>query len=256
MGKSQIKVSDVFEFIHSIAPFDTQAVWDNSGLLIGGNDNDVTKVAVCLDVTDDTVSQALDFGADLIVSHHPVIWDPLKCVDFDTPVGKAIRNGISIISAHTNWDLAQGGVNDVLANLLGLTGVKPLTEEGEEAMLRVGELKTPVPAEEFAEVVADALDTVVRVANPTKMIQKVAVCGGSGASFLPALPNFEIDALVTGDAKHNDYLDAVALDMSLLAAGHYETETVSMPVLMELLKKEFSNLEYAYIESVPAIYIG
>ncbi len=256
MPKTEVKVTDIFEFIHSIAPFDTQAVWDNSGLLIGGKDNVVNKIAVCLDVTDDTVSQAIDFGADLIVSHHPVIWDPLKFVDFDTPVGRAIRNGVSIISAHTNWDLAQGGVNDVLANLLGLADIKPLAEEGEEAMLRVGKLKTPVPAEEFAEVVSTALDTVVRVANPTKMIQTVAVCGGSGASFLPALPAYKVDALVTGDAKHNDYLDAVSLDMALLAAGHYETETVSMPVLMELLTKEFKNLDYKYIESVPAIYIG
>ncbi len=251
-----VKVSDVFEFIHSIAPFDTQAVWDNSGLLIGGKDNEVTKVAVCLDVTDETVAQALNFGADLIVSHHPVIWDPLKSIDFNTPVGNAIRNGVSIISAHTNWDLAQGGVNDVLANLLGLSDVQPFTEDGEDAILRVGKLKTPVPAEEFAEVVADTLGTVVRVANPAKMIQTVAVCGGSGASFLPTLQNCTVDALVTGDAKHNDYLDAVTLDIALLAAGHYETETVSMPVLMELLKKEFSGLDYKYIESVPAIYIG
>lgn len=256
MSKTEVKVSDIFEFIHSIAPFDTQAVWDNSGLLIGGKDNVVNKIAVCLDVTDDTVSQAIDFGADLIVSHHPVIWDPLKSVDFDTPVGRAIRNGVSIISAHTNWDLAQGGVNDVLANLLGFADVKPLAEEGEEAMLRVGKLKTSVPAEEFAEVVSTALDTVVRVANPAKMIQTVAVCGGSGASFLPTLPAYKVDALVTGDAKHNDYLDAVSLDIALLAAGHYETETVSMPVLMELLTKEFENLDYKYIESVPAIYIG
>ncbi len=251
-----VKVSDIFEFIHSIAPFDTQADWDNSGLLIGGGENPVNKVAVCLDVTDDTVEQAITFGADLIVSHHPVIWDPLKSIDFSTPVGKAVRNGISIISAHTNWDLAVGGVNDVLANLLGLANIKALAVDGEEAMLRVGELKTPVPAEEFAEIAADALGTVVRVANPTKMIQSVAVCGGAGASFLPLLPNYGIDALVTGDAKHNDYLDAVAMDLSLLAAGHYETETVSMPVLLELLKKEFGTPEYKYIESVPAIYIG
>lgn len=256
MADSLIKVSDIFEFINSIAPFDTQAAWDNSGLLIGNKDMTVTKVAVCLDVTDDTVSQAIDFGADLIVSHHPVIWDPLKSIDFNTPVGKAMRNGLSIISAHTNWDLAQGGVNDVLATLLGLADIKRLSEEGEEAMLRVGKLKSPVSAEEFAEVAAAALGTVVRVANPNKLIQTVAVCGGVGASFISALPAYEVDALVTGDAKHNDYLDAVALDIALLAAGHYETETVSMPVLTELLKKEFETLDYKYIESIPAIYIG
>lgn len=256
MADKLVKVSDIFDFINLIAPFDTQAEWDNSGLLIGNKERIVSKIAVCLDVTDDTVSQAVEFGADLIVSHHPVIWDPLKSVDFNTPIGKAVCNGISVVSAHTNWDLAQGGVNDVLASLLNLDDISKLSESGEESMLRVGTLKTPVSAEDFAEIVHTALDTVVRVANPKKMIQKIAVCGGAGAGFLKVLPQYRVDALVTGDAKHNDYLDAISLDLALLAAGHYETETVSMPVLAELLKKEFSALEFKYIESVPAVYIG
>lgn len=88
------------------------------------------------------------------------------------------------------------------------------------------------------------------------MIRTVAVCGGSGASFLPDLAKEGIDAFITGDAKHNDFLDSIDYDISLLAAGHYETETVSMPVLLELLKQEFPSLEYKYLKSAPVVYIG
>ena len=103
-----VTVSDVFDFINQIAPFETQESWDNSGLLIGSRTSVVRKIAVCLDVTNDTVSKAHDFGADLLVSHHPVIWDPLKSVLSDSPVFRAIQNGMSIVSAHTNWDFADG----------------------------------------------------------------------------------------------------------------------------------------------------
>lgn len=251
-----VTVGDIFAFINSIAPFDTQESWDNSGLLVGDVNRTVEKVAVCLDVTNDTLDKAIELGVDLVVSHHPVIWEPLKFVPTDSPVSKAIRAGVSIISAHTNWDLAEGGVNDVLAKLIGLSDVTRLSEDGELAMLRVGELKTAVPAKDFAEIVSSALDTVVRVALPDKPIKKIAVCGGAGASFLPDLIGKGVDAFVTGDSKHNDFLDAIDYDISLLAAGHYETETMSMPVLMKFLENEFLSIECTYIESSPVVYIG
>lgn len=249
-------VADIFNFINTIAPFETQESWDNSGFLVGNKDADVKKIAVCLDVTNATLDAAFEFGADLVVSHHPVIWDPLKSVHSGSPVFRAIENGKSIICAHTNWDFADAGVNDVLATLLGFRDIHRLRDEGDLSMPRVGELKSPVPANEFAEIVAETLDTVVRVSMPDKMIKTVAVCGGAGASFMGDIAADGIDAYVTGDAKHNDFLDSVDLGISLLAAGHYETETVSMPVLMNLLKKEFPDMEYKYIESSPCCYVG
>ncbi|MBQ1545197.1 MAG: Nif3-like dinuclear metal center hexameric protein [Clostridia bacterium] len=257
------KVSDFYKFLDSIAPFDTQEDWDNSGFLVGDPDRDVTKVGVCLDVTNDTLNKAAAFGAELVVSHHPVIFDPLTCVLADSPVYRAIAKGISVISAHTCWDMADGGVNDVLAGLLLLDGVeKILPDENGNFMLRAGKLKRAVPAEEFADVVAATLDTVVRVTSPEKMVQTVAVCGGSGASMLPDLKKVTlsdgspIDAYVTGDAKHNDFLDAIDAGIALLAAGHYETETVSMPVMKKLLETEFPDVEFSYLESAPLIYVG
>lgn len=255
-------VKEIYDFIDAIAPFRTQESWDNSGFLVGDASKEVRKVAVCLDVTHDTLDQAAAFGADLLVSHHPVIFHAVKGLREQTPgtesiVYEAVRKDIAVLSAHTCWDMAEGGVNDVLATLCGLEDIEGIVpDENGNCMLRVGSLKTPVPAEEYADVVAETLGTLVRLTLPEKMVQRVAVCGGAGASFLPDLADLGIDAFLTGDAKHNDFLDSIDYDISLLAAGHYETETVSMPVLMELLKQEFPELEYTYLESAPVVYIG
>ncbi len=250
-------VQDIYNFLDTVAPFSTQESWDNSGFLVGNGAKQVERVAVCLDVTMDTLQQADAFGADLVVSHHPVIFHPIKSVLSGTPVYYAIRHDMAVISCHTSWDVAEGGVNDILATLIGLQeteGILP-NEQG-ICMLRKGKLRTSVPAAEFAEIVSAALDTVVRVSDPEKMIQTVAVCGGAGASMLPDLKALgDIDAYVTGDAKHNDFLDATDMDIALLAAGHYETETVSVPVLRDLLKEEFPDLTYTYLESAPHDYV-
>lgn len=255
-------VQDIYAFLDSVAPFSTQESWDNSGFLVGDAAKPVQNVALCLDVTHDTLAQAAAFGADLVVSHHPVIFHAVKGLRADAPgtesiVYDAIQKNIAVLSAHTCWDVAEGGVNDVLATLLGLRDLEGLLpDEHGICMLRKGTLKTAVPAEEYAALVAEALDTSVRLTLPDKKIRTVAVCGGAGASFLPALAQEGVDAFVTGDAKHNDFLDSIDYDISLLAAGHYETETVSMPVLMGLLKQEFPELNYQYLESAPVVYVG
>lgn len=247
-------VRDIYNFIDSIAPFSSQVEWDNSGILVGDEKAEVKKIAVCLDATMTGLDKAIDFGADLVVTHHPVIWDPLKFVASDTVVSKAIRNRLNIISCHTNWDLADGGVNCVLATMLGLENVSKLGE-GELGMVRVGTLPVPMTARDLAELVSDSLDTVVSVTSPDREVKTVGVCGGAGASFLPDLRG-ACDAFVTGEAKHNHFLDANDLGVSLLSAGHYETENISMPVLMNLLKTEFSDIEFLLIEEPPVEYIG
>ena len=158
-----ITVADIYSYINEMAPFDRQESWDNSGFLVGDGAKEVKKIALALDVTNDTLRQAEEFGADLMVSHHPVIFDPLRNVHSNTPVYYAIEHGISIISAHTCWDSAEGGVNDVLASLLRLEDVVPVVPDSSGiCMLRMGSLKNAVPAAEFAEIAAETLDTVVR----------------------------------------------------------------------------------------------
>lgn len=255
MKKATVK--DIYGFLDEMAPFRNQESWDNSGFLVGDPEKTVEKIAVALDVTEDTLEKAAEWGADLLVSHHPVIFNPIKNVLAGSPVYIALKHNISIISAHTSFDVAEGGVSDVLATITGLTEIEPLlSDENGVALMRKGRLRKRIQAKDFAEIVSCALDTVVRVSLPEKEIETVAVCGGAGASLLPEIRNEGIDAFLTGDGKHNDFLDATEMGISLLAAGHYETETVAMPVLKNLLKQEFPEIEYLYIESPPLIYIG
>ncbi|MBQ2499990.1 MAG: Nif3-like dinuclear metal center hexameric protein, partial [Clostridia bacterium] len=135
-----ITAGQIYDFIDQIAPFDTQSEFDNAGLLVGDRSREVTKVLFCLDVTEKAIAEAVDFGAELIISHHPVIFDSLMFVPTKSIVAKAIRKKLTVICAHTNWDSAEGGVSNILAVLLGLENIRRLAETGEEAMVYVGDL--------------------------------------------------------------------------------------------------------------------
>ncbi len=249
-------VKDIYNFIDSIAPFSSQMDWDNSGILIGSEESEVTKIALCLDATTETLSKAIEYGANLVVTHHPIIWEPLKFVPSDLPAATAIRNKINVISCHTNWDLADGGVNDVLSTILDLQNVKKVSGDADNALLRIGTLPLKMSARDLAGLVSDALDTVVAVSCPDKDVETVAVCGGAGGSFIPELIKQEVDAFITGEVRHNEYLEAREHGLAMLSAGHYETEEISMPVLMNLLMKEFPDIEMKYFEDPIVEYIG
>lgn len=249
-----VTVKTIYDFIDSFALFDSQESWDNSGILIGDKDKEVKRIAVCLDITNDTVEKAISYGADLIFTHHPVIFNPIKQVCKGDYVYKLIKNDISVVSAHTNLDLAKGGVCDVLANLIGLKDIKPLEKEGDLSFIRVGTIDSSTP-KEFAKHISSSLDTCVRLASCNKSVTKVAVCGGSGCSFINDLLKYDIDTFVTGDAKHNDFIDAKDNGLTLIAAGHYETENPAMPLLAKLIKTTFKDVEVKYIDSKPVEYI-
>ena len=251
-----ITAGQIYDFIDRIAPFETQSEFDNAGLLVGDRTREVTKVLFCLDVTEKAIEDAEEFGAELIISHHPVIFDPLVFVPAKSIVAKAIRKKLTVICAHTNWDQAEGGVSNILAVLLGLENIRRLSETGEEAMVYVGDLPVQMTARDLAELASEALGTFVSVSLPDKELYTVAVCGGAGGSFWPSLIGQNIDALLTGEVKHHDFVDAKLEDISLLAAGHYETETISMPVLMNFILQEFPTLECRYIEEPTVEYIG
>lgn len=237
---------DIYDLLDSKVPFSLAEEWDNAGLLIGSPDNEVTRVLVALDATVGAIEAAKAVGAELIVTHHPVIFSPLRQLDSDSVPYALAAAGIDVISAHTNADKAAGGVNDVLAARLGLTDLRT-TEDG---FCRIGTLSEPTDAEAFAKTVAVALDTTVRV-NGGGLIRTVAVCGGSGGDYITPLAG-EIDAFVSGEVRHHQWLEANALGVTVIEAGHYATEVPVVDTLCRWLNEAFPALPVtAYYDAAP-----
>ena len=231
-------VKNIYDFIDSIAPFERQCNWDNSGLLIGNPCREISKIGVVLDITADAVKYAAERGIELIVSHHPVIFRPVKSfLDGDVSYMLA-ANGISAICAHTSLDCANGGVNDVLAETLGFKNPVPLSDSGETAMIRKVVIDE-TEADALAMLVADRLSTGVQLADCGKTIDTVALCGGAGGDFIHAVAESGCDAFITGEAKHHEFFAAYELGVTLIAAGHFETENPVVSVLAEKIKENF-----------------
>lgn len=244
-----VKVRDIYDYIDAKAPFSTQMDFDNAGLLVGDRDAEVKRVMVALDTTLSVVREAARKRCQLLVTHHPLIFHPLKAVTPNDPtqatVTELIRWNMALICAHTNLDAAPGGVNDVLMDRLGVKTTGILDEFGVGAngpygMGRIGELAKPMEPKAFAAMVKKALGTrAVRAAPGTRPIKKVAVCGGSGGDMVELAASLGMDAYVTADVKHHEFLLARALGITLLDAGHYATENPVTPVLVNQLKDAF-----------------
>ena len=230
-----LTVRQVDDFINAVAPFETQVAYDNSGLLVGHPDQAVTGVHFALDVTDKVIDEALENGANLIVTHHPMMFSPIKrLVETDYQARllcRLIRGGISLISAHTNLDQAAGGINDVLAARIGLTYI---TGEG---FVRVGTLPASMTAAELAQHISKTLGDTVRVmGNPLAMVERVGMCSGSGADEWPAAAALGAQAFLTGEAKHHIALEAAAAGVVILEAGHHATEEPGIFALADALQ--------------------
>lgn len=229
------KVKDFYGYLNSIAPFETQVDWDNSGMLVGDMDAEVKKVAVVLDITHEEIKKAKAIGADLIISHHPVIFNPIKSVTRGSVPYELVASSINALCCHTPLDIADGGTNDSLAELLGIEVTRT-----EDPILRLGTVE-PTTAENLAGKIAKTLNTKVRYADAGRKIEKIAICTGAGCSLIEAAG--EIDAFITGDASHHNFLDCVQAGITLIAAGHYETEIVVVPVLVKKLQAQFPDIE-------------
>lgn len=237
-----MRVRDIYGFIDKNAPFSTAAEWDNSGLLVGDFSNEVKKVMVCLDVTTDAIEFAKNNGADLLISHHPVIFKPMASFVNGNIAYEAAINGISIICAHTNLDKSVGGVNDTLCDALGLDYVKQPFDIV-EGFLNTAELTEPMSAEVLARLVAEKLGTTVDFCDADSLISKVAVCSGSGADFISDAKALGCDGFITGEASYHKFLDAKASGISLFAAGHFETEVIIVKKLVQMLRNEFCDID-------------
>ena len=229
------KVKDFYGYLNSIAPFETQEDWDNSGMLVGDMDAEVKKVAVVLDITHEEIKKAKAIGADLIISHHPVIFNPIKSVTRGSVPYELVASSINALCCHTPLDIADGGTNDSLAELFGIEVTRT-----EDPILRLGTVE-PTTAENLAGKIAKTLNTKVRYADAGRKIEKIAICTGAGCSLIEAAG--EIDAFITGDASHHNFLDCIQTGITLIAAGHYETEIVVVPVLVKKLQAQFPDIE-------------
>lgn len=240
-------VKDILEFLDSRAPLDTQLDFDNAGFLCGDAAAEVTRVLVALDITDGVVAEAADFGAELIVSHHPVCFTPMKSVTTDDLTGRKfaamLRAGISAICMHTNLDAAPGGVNDALCAALGAENLGLLAPE-HDTMSRLCRFAEPMEYADFLAHVKSVLGANgLRCAGPEKRVQLFGVCGGAGADFIPDAAARGCDAYITADVKHHQFLWAGELGIALVDAGHFSTENVVVPVLAGWLRERFPELE-------------
>lgn len=235
----KILVSDIFDYIDNFASFDLAEEFDNSGLLIGDMDAGVENVLISLDLTQSVLNQAKEMGADLIVTHHPVIFEPLKRIGFGDLVGEAIASKISVICAHTNLDKAVGGVNDCLARALELKNVETL--DGFSDYLRIGCLSEKLSCECFVKYVSQKLKIPVRATNCCGYIKNVAVLGGAGEFAWKEALAAGADAFITGESKHHILLAAAEADFCFVDAGHFGTERLVCSGLRDVLKSKFKN---------------
>lgn len=241
-------VLDILKFMETVAPPGLKESWDNVGLLCGRKERQVKKILVALDPFLPVCREAVEIGADLLVTHHPMIFSPLKAVSESSEAGECaltlIENGIAAINAHTNLDIAPGGVNDVLAAKVGLTNVEVIPMPGQTSgLLRAGTVEE-MSLSDFLTRVKSGLGTpVLRYCDAGKPVHKVAVGGGSCGGAMEDALAAGCDTFVTADLKYNQFRDAQYLGLNLIDAGHFYTENPVCAVLAEKLREAFPEVE-------------
>ena len=241
-------IQDIYQEMQRIAPLELAESWDNPGLLVdcGG---EVRRVLVALDITPEVTEEAAEKGCQLIVSHHPVIFSPLKKLSGQDVPFRLVQKGISAICMHTNLDAAEGGVNEVLAGIFGMRNWEPFAE----GCGRVGEID-PIPVPELARkaqaelgarcsLPKDGPAVQVKFADAGKPVRRLAVISGAGGSLFEDALAMGADCLLTGEANHHHAIDAARLGLSLIAAGHYATEFPVTAAVAEKLRVVFPEVE-------------
>lgn len=228
-----MKFDDVVQMIEGIAPEYIQESWDNSGIQISTGKMEIGKILTSLELTDEVVEEAIREDADMIITHHPLIFGGIKRVDFRDPVGsmilKLINAGISVYSSHTPFDKIEGGNNDYLAELIGLRDISGFTDGNEVDMIgRIGILQHPMMLSSVVDLLAQQLNIdsneIRFVGDPNQMITTVGLCTGAGADLMDLAAANGCQLFITGDLKYHDAQNAKAKGIAVIDAGHYGTE--------------------------------
>lgn len=244
-------VLDIEQNLFDLAPGSYAMDWDNVGLLVGHREAQVKKALLALDADDATVAEAVEEGYDLLITHHPLIYKPLYHLTGDSGperrVEALLRGNVALISMHTNLDAARGGVNDALAEVLGLTEVEDFlnedAREGIPSIGRVGTVEEMVPAA-FLEQACRALDTNGGRYYLCRRVRRVAVGGGGCADYLTDAYRAGCDTFLTADCKYHNFTLAADLGINLIDLGHYATEYVVLPRMKSRLEKAFPEVEF------------
>lgn len=252
-------VGDILAYIETLAPTYMKMEWDNVGLLCGSKGAPVTKVLVALDPFIHVCREACEWGAELMVTHHPLIFQAPREITDETELGRSIltlcRHGISAVNAHTNLDCAPEGVNDVLARTLGLQNTSVIKPAGTDSrgrpygLLRCGDVQEQPLSSFLASVKAALHCEGLRYVDSGKPVKKVAVGGGSCADGLWDALDAGCDTFVTADIKYNQFWDARELGLNLIDAGHFCTENPVIPVLAEKLAAAFPEIRVKISET-------
>ena len=240
-------VKEIYEHINFIAPFSLQESYDNSGLCIGCKDYSVSRILIALDCTYEVAKEALSKGCELIVTHHPIIFHPLKTLDLSSVVGSLAAAEINVISAHTNFDSAV--MNKILCEKLGLVPCEPICVENGAEFGCICETQGTSP-KALAERIKSGLgNKVVRYNDEGKEIKRIAVCAGSGGSFLGEVCAKDCGGFITGDVKHDVFIDAHNTGITVFDAGHFHTENIFCEYMKKALSEKFPSLTVETAES-------
>lgn len=234
-----MKIKEIIKKIEAEFPTEAAMEWDNVGLLLGDGESEAKKVFLTLDITYDVIEQARDAGAELVLSHHPIMFSPIQKITADTEIGKmlllAAENKINLYAAHTNCDVAQTGINAYLAKLFELENAVPLEESG---LGRIGDLKEEAGFSDFARLVCKKLNTphVRYCGDESRKVKRVAVGSGACSDSVAMAYELGADVMITGDTKYHEMTDAVAMGINVIDAGHYPTEIVVTDIFADILK--------------------
>ncbi|MBW2409803.1 MAG: Nif3-like dinuclear metal center hexameric protein [Deltaproteobacteria bacterium] len=250
-------VSDMIELMEQIAPTHLAEEWDNVGLQVGDRRWTVRRIGVALDAGLEVIDSACEFKVDMLITHHPLIFSPLRTIDCHTPVGaiiqKAIEHRIAIYAAHTNFDKSEEGLNDILARRIGLLECTALessvppdgsqTEAKPQGIGRIGNLPEAVQLKDFAVDIKKRLnlDSIKIVGRPNLQITRAAVCTGSGSSLVDVFLKSGAQVYISGDLRFHDARDVEAANLGMIDIGHFPSEYLMVDDLVERLKQMVSH---------------